>query len=78
MISGETLRQLRNLKGIKQKTLAKELGVSQPAYCKLEQSEKINGERLPQLMKVLGYTIEEWEDAIRILPPPENELSSEY
>ncbi|MGN6163905.1 MAG: helix-turn-helix domain-containing protein [Flavisolibacter sp.] len=49
MISGETLRQLRTLKGVKQKTVAKALGISQPAYCKLEHSEQVNDEKLVQV-----------------------------
>ncbi len=36
MLSGETLRMLRNIRGLKQETLAKKLGISQPAYSKLE------------------------------------------
>lgn len=36
MTSGETLRFLRLLKGVKQETIAKKLGISQPAYSKLE------------------------------------------
>lgn len=69
MISGETLRQLRTLKGVKQKTVAKALGISQPAYCKLEHSEQVNDEKLVQVLSVLGYTIEIASKIVENLPP---------
>ncbi len=62
MISSETLRQLRTLKGIKQEILAKGLGISQPAYCKLEHNICIDGERLKQILIILKCSMEELEE----------------
>jgi len=70
MISGETLRLLRNIKGIKQETMAKSLGITQPAYCKLEHSQYINGEKLQKLLAILNYTEKEIEQLKKFLPPP--------
>ena len=62
MISGETLRQLRTVKGIKQKVLAKSLSISQPAYCKLERNICIDGERLKQILIILKCSMAELEE----------------
>ncbi|SDF42286.1 Helix-turn-helix [Cellulophaga baltica] len=41
---------------MKQATLAEELGISQQAVSKIEQSEKIEEEKLEKIAKVLGVT----------------------
>lgn len=71
VISGETLRILRQLKGMKQEVVAQKLGISQPAYCKLEKSDCINNGKLLQIINVLDYSQDEFEKIIRHLPPPE-------
>lgn len=58
---GRKVGRMRELLGIKQETLAAELGISQQAVSKLEQSEKIDDEKLEQVAKVLGVK----SDAIR-------------
>lgn len=74
-VSGETIRMLRHLHGMKQETFAKKLDISQPAYCKLEKSEKINGDRAIKIIEAMGYTKEEFEKLVEQPPPlPENEL----
>lgn len=55
---GRKVGRMRELLGIKQDTLAAELGISQQAVSKLEQSEKIEDERLEQVAKVLGVETE--------------------
>lgn len=67
MITGETLRLLRVFKGMKRETIAKKLGISQPAYSKLESSSSINGEKLEQLLDVLDCTKEHLD---YVLTPP--------
>ena len=66
MITGETLRILRNLKKLKQKTVADKLGISQPAYSKMEKSKCINGEKLERLLKVINCSIDEVETIKKI------------
>ncbi len=41
---------------MKQGTLAEELGISHQAVSKIEQSEKIEEEKLEKIAKVLGVT----------------------
>jgi transcriptional regulator with XRE-family HTH domain len=58
---GRKISKLRELKGIKQETLAAELGISQQAVSKIEQSADVEEEALDKIAKVLGLT----PDAIR-------------
>lgn len=55
---GKKIEKLRELKGIKQETLAKELGITQQAVSKLERSANIEEERLQYIAKALGVTAE--------------------
>ena len=59
MVTGETLRFLRIMKGIKQETLAKQLGISQPAYCKLEKKAEIGKQKWAIILKELDCKEEE-------------------
>jgi transcriptional regulator with XRE-family HTH domain len=63
MISGQCLRLLRLMKGIKQETIAKRLGISQPAYSKLENSNKLREERVQKVLNALSST---WEDLKKV------------
>lgn len=75
-ISGETLRKLRAINGVKQETLAKKLGISQPAYCKLEKTDCINNGKLLQVIDALGYTEEEFEKIVDHLSSPKSSENS--
>ncbi len=55
---GRNIERIREIKGIKQETLAKELGISQQAVSKMEQSETIDEDRLELVAKALGVTKE--------------------
>lgn len=55
---GRKISKLRELKGIKQEALAAELGISQQAVSKIEQSAEIEDEALDKIAKVLGLTPE--------------------
>lgn len=58
---GKKITRLRELRNIKQETLADALGISQQAVSKLEQSEMIEDTTLDRVAKALGVT----SDAIR-------------
>ena len=58
MHMGRKIGRMRELLGIKQEVLAAELGISQQAVSKLEQSEKVEDERLEQVAKILGVNPE--------------------
>src|SRR6218665_2356678 len=53
---GKKISRLRELRGIKQETLAEALGVSQQSVSKLEQSEQLDETLLNSIAKALGVT----------------------
>ena len=53
---GRNIERIRRLKGIKQDTLATDLGISRQLLSKIEQSDTVEEERLEQIAKVLGVT----------------------
>jgi len=55
---GRKISRIRELRGMKQDALATELGISQQAVSKLEQSEEIEDSTLEKVAKVLGFTVE--------------------
>ncbi len=55
---GRKISLIRELRGMKEEALATELGISQQAISKLEQSEEIEDSTLEKVAKVLGVTAE--------------------
>lgn len=55
---GRKIGRIRELRNMKQETLAAELGISQQAVSKIEQSENVEDETLQKVAKVLGVTPE--------------------
>lgn len=55
---GRKISRIRELRGMKQDALAANLGITQQAISKLEQSEFIEEETLERVAKVLGVTPE--------------------
>ena len=55
---GRKISRIRELRGMKQETLAQELGVSQQAVSKLEQSEVVDDDKLQLVAEKLGVTID--------------------
>jgi transcriptional regulator with XRE-family HTH domain len=55
---GRKISKIRELKGMKQETLAFELGISQQAVSKIEQSADVDGDALEKIAKILGVTVE--------------------
>jgi len=51
---GKKISRIRELRGMKQEVLAAELGISQQAVSKIEQSEEIEPEVLEKVAKALG------------------------
>ncbi|HEY1006542.1 MAG TPA: helix-turn-helix transcriptional regulator, partial [Sphingobacteriaceae bacterium] len=51
---GRKISRIRELRGLKQESLAAELGVSQQAVSKMEQSERIEEDVLERVAKILG------------------------
>lgn len=55
---GRKIGRIRELRGMKQETLAEMLGISQQSVSKIEQSETLDTERLEAVAKALGVTPE--------------------
>src|SRR5690606_4746069 len=55
---GRKISRIRELRGMKQEALAMELGISQQSVSLIEQSETIEDEKLEQVAKVLGVSVE--------------------
>src|SRR5688500_3388344 len=55
---GRKISRIRELRGMKQETLAQELGISQQAVSKLEQSEQVEDDKLEVVAKALGVSAE--------------------
>jgi transcriptional regulator with XRE-family HTH domain len=51
---GRKISKIRELRGMKQETLATELGISQQAISKIEQSAEVEEEALIKIANVLG------------------------
>ena len=59
---GRKISRIRELRGMKQESLAAELGISQQSVSSLEQSEHIEDEKLEKVAKVLGVSKEAIEN----------------
>ena len=55
---GRKISRIRELRSMKQETMALELGVSQQTISRIESSEKIEDELLEQIAKILGIPAE--------------------
>jgi transcriptional regulator with XRE-family HTH domain len=51
---GRKISRIRELRGMKQEALAAELGISQQAVSKIEQSAEVEEEALNKIAKILG------------------------
>lgn len=80
---GRKIARMREMLGVKQEALAHELGITQQAVSKLEQSSVLEEDRLEQVAKVLGVparAIENFseETAINIISNTFNDEASAY
>ncbi len=55
---GRKIERIRELKGMKQDTLAHKIGVSQQTISRIEQSEEIEDEKLQQIADALDVSVE--------------------
>lgn len=55
---GRKISRIRELRGMKQETLAEAMGLSQQSISHIEQSETVEEEKLEQVAKALGVTKE--------------------
>ena len=55
---GRKISRIRELRGMKQETLAEALGISQQSVSQLEKSESVDSDRLEKVAQALGVTKE--------------------
>jgi len=55
---GRKIARIRELRGMKQETLAEQLGISQQSVSHIEQSETLDDEKLKEVAAILGVTKE--------------------
>ncbi|WP_192347918.1 helix-turn-helix domain-containing protein [Algoriphagus sp. Y33] len=55
---GHKIRRIRELKGVKQESLAAELGISRQTVSKIEQSDTIDEEMLDRIARALDVPVE--------------------
>jgi transcriptional regulator with XRE-family HTH domain len=71
--TGELIRLLRTLKGIKQEFVAKKLGVKQQAISKLEKCKKVSVCKFEQMIQMFKCNEADVEAAKKFLTPQEKE-----
>lgn len=59
---GRNISRIRELRGMKQEALALAIGVSQQSISNIEASETLDQEKLTEIAKVLGVTVEAIEN----------------
>jgi transcriptional regulator with XRE-family HTH domain len=59
---GRKIARIREIRGMKQETLAEELGISQQSVSSLEKSERIEDDRLERIAEILGVSKEAIEN----------------
>jgi len=55
---GPNIKFIRNIKGIKQEVVANELGISQPEYSLIENSDVVDDQIIIQIAQILNVTPE--------------------
>jgi transcriptional regulator with XRE-family HTH domain len=67
LCSGENLKHLRLLKDYSQKGIARKLGISQPAYSKMEKRRKVNDAQLEKILKIMHCDLKDLENIQKVL-----------
>lgn len=66
-LAGKTLRMLRLMKGMKQSVVAKNAGISQQYYSRIESGKSISEEKYQQILFLNNYTTEDVQRAVSSL-----------
>lgn len=61
MLTGEQLRLLRQARQVKQKEMARKMGISQQRYSMLEKSKRISDTHVEKLLSILKFTLADVE-----------------
>lgn len=69
LIPGELVRRLRSSKGVKQSVAEKKMDISQQAFSKLENAEKISMPKLLLIVAALESSLNEFETIKNLYSP---------
>ncbi len=69
LVTGDDIRRLRNMKGLKQNDAGKKLGIGQQAYSKIECSTDISELKLLQILAAFESSREELDIIKKFTPP---------
>ena len=70
LVTGDNIRRLRVLKGLKQLDAGKKLGIGQQAYSKIEFSPEISQSKARRILNAFESNEEELGFIINSTPPP--------
>lgn len=66
------IRLLRSSRQMKQEDVAHKMGITKQRYSELENHKGLREERIMEILKVLGYTLETAAKYLEAIPPPAN------
>jgi len=69
LVTGDNIRRLRILKGLKKFDAGKKLGICQQAYSKIECSLEISQSKAMKILNAFESTAEELKFIIKFTPP---------
>ncbi len=70
MLTPDEIRLLRHSRNMKQLEVAQKMGITRQRYSELENHDHLNPERLNEILKTLGYTMETARKYLDSIPPP--------
>jgi transcriptional regulator with XRE-family HTH domain len=68
--SSTQLRLLRFSRQMKQEYIAFKMGISKQRYSELENHKNLRPERVVEILKILGYTVDSATKYLDSIPPP--------
>ena len=73
MLKPDEIRLLRHSREMKQLEVAQKMGITKQRYSELENHNNLQLQRLDEILKALGYTLETARNYLDSIPPPQNE-----
>lgn len=70
LLTSNELQLLRHSRQIKQEEIAKKMGISKQRYSELENHKELRQERIIEILRILGYTMETARKYLDNIPPP--------
>lgn len=71
MFTSNELRLLRHSRHIKQEQIARKMNIKKQRYSQLENNENLRQERMIEILRILGFTMETARKYLDSIPPPQ-------